>query len=166
MAGLAGGAHVILVPEQPFDIEAVCDVVKKRWEEGKKYTIIAVAEGAKPRNLSDLVTAGNEKDEFGHERLGGIAQLLEKEIEKRTGQETRSCVLGHLQRGGAPNAFDRIMGLRLGFSAVDLVKDKKSGYAPSLKGTDIVPVRLEEMTAKLKTVDKKLFELTGVFSRA
>lgn len=166
MSGLAGGAHVILVPEQPFDIEALCEVVKRRHDEGKKYTIIAVAEGAKPKNLEDLVTAGSEKDQFGHERLGGIAQLLEKEIESRTGLEVRSCVLGHVQRGGAPNAFDRIMGIRLGFSAVDLVKEKKTGYAPSLKGTEIVPVKIEEMTAKLKTVDKKLLELTGVFSKA
>jgi phosphofructokinase-like protein len=166
MAGLAGGAHIILIPEQPFDIDSVCEVVKRRRAEGKTHTIIAVAEGAKLKARGESVTACEEKDEFGHERLGGIAQVLEKEIVKRTGEEARSVVLGHLQRGGPPNSFDTIMGIRLGLFAVDLVKKKKTGYAPCLRGTEIVPVRIEEMAGKLKTIDESLFELTGVFSSA
>jgi 6-phosphofructokinase 1 len=166
MAGIAGGAHIILIPEKPFDIDSVCEVIRRRRAEGKTYTIIAVAEGAKLKARGELVTACEEKDEFGHERLGGIAQLLEKEITKRTGEEARSVVLGHLQRGGPPNSFDTIMGIRLGLFAVDLVKQRKTGYATCLRGTEIVPVRIEEMTGKLKTIDEGLFELTGVFSTA
>jgi 6-phosphofructokinase 1 len=166
MAGLAGGAHVILVPERPFDIESICDVIKRRQSEGKTYSIIAVAEGAKPKALEDLVTACEEKDEFGHVRLGGIAQVLEKEIAKRTELEVRSVVLGHLQRGGPPNSFDRVMGIRLGLFAVDLIKQGKIGYAACLRGTEIVPVRIEDLTGKLKTVQENLLELTGIFSDA
>lgn len=166
MAGLAGGAHVILIPERPFDIDSVCEVIERRRAEGKTYTIIAVAEGAKLKARDELVTASEEKDEFGHERLGGIAQVLEKEITKRTGEEARSVVLGHLQRGGSPNSFDRIMGMRLGLFAVDLIRQKKTGYAPCLRGTEIVPVRIEEMAGKLKTIGEELFELTGFFSKS
>jgi len=165
MAGLAGGAHIILIPEQPFDIDSVCKVINRREAEGKTYTIVAVAEGAKPKRLEDFVTVSEERDEFGHVRLGGIAQVLEKEIAKRTGKEARSVVLGHLQRGGSPNSFDRILGIRLGLFAVDLIKQKKFGYAACLKGTEIVPVKIEDMVGKLRTVQEDLFELSGVFSK-
>jgi len=165
MAGLAGGAHVILIPEQPFDIDSVCEVINKRQAEGKTYTIVAVAEGAKPRSLEDFVTLSEERDEFGHVRLGGIGGVLEKEIAKRTGKETRSVVLGHTQRGGPPNPFDRILGIRLGLFAVDLVKQKKFGYAACLKGTEIVSVKIEDMVGKLRTVEEDLWGLTGVFSK-
>lgn len=164
MSGLAGGAHVILIPEKPFAINDVCEVIKKRDAAGKGYTIIAVAEGAKPENIEDLVTISNEKDEFGHVRLGGISQVLEKEIEKRTGKETRSMILGHVQRGGPPNAFDKILGIRLGIFAVDLVKQGKFGYVAALKGTEIVPVKLDD-TKELKIVTEDLFELTKFFSK-
>jgi 6-phosphofructokinase 1 len=164
MAGLAGGAHVILIPEQAFDIESVCEVINKRQARGKTYTIVAVAEGAKPKKLEDLVTLSEERDEYGHVRLGGIARVLEKEIAKRTGKETRSVVLGHVQRGGPPNSFDRVLGLRLGLFAVDLVKQKKFGYAASLQGTKIVPVKIEDAVEKLRTVDEELFDLTKFFS--
>lgn len=164
MAGLAGGAHVILIPEQTFDIESICNVINKREAKGKTYTIVAVAEGAKPKSIEDLVTVSKERDEFGHVRLGGIAQVLEKEITKRTGKETRSVVLGHVQRGGSPNSFDRILGLRLGLFAVDLVKQGKFGYAASLQGIKIIPVKLEKAIEKLKTVEEDLFGLTEFFS--
>ena len=163
-AGLAGGAHVILIPEQTFDIESVCDVIRKRDAKGKTYTIVAVAEGAKPKSIEDLVTVSKERDEFGHVRLGGIAKALEKEIAQRTGKTTRSVVLGHVQRGGSPNSFDRVLGLRLGLFAVDLVKQGKFGYAASLQGTKTVPVKLEKAIEKLKTVEEDLFELAGFFS--
>ena len=164
MAGLAGGAHVILIPEQTFDIESICNVINERQAKGKTYTIVAVAEGAKPKSKEDLITVSKERDEFGHVRLGGIAKVLEKEIAKRTGKETRSVVLGHVQRGGSPNSFDRILGLRLGLFAVDLVKQGKFGYAASLQGTKIVPVKLEKAIEKLRTVEEDLFDLTEFFS--
>lgn len=165
MSGLAGGAHVILIPEKPFAINDVCEVIKRRDAAGKGYTIVAVAEGAKPENVNDLVTLNKEKDAYGHVRLGGIGQVLEKEIEQRTGKETRSMILGHVQRGGSPNAFDKILGIRFGIFAVDLVKQGKFGYVESLRGTEIVPVKLEE-TKKLKMVTEELFELTKFFSMA
>lgn len=164
MAGMAGGAHVILIPEQAFDIESVCEVINKRQAKGKTYTIVAVAEGAKPKKLEDFVTLSEERDEYGHVRLGGIAQVLEKEIAKRTGKETRSVVLGHVQRGGPPNSFDRILGLRLGLFAVDLIKQGKFGYAASLQGTKIVAVKIEDAVGKMRTVDEELFDLTKLFS--
>jgi len=166
MAGMAGGAHVILIPEQAFDIESVCEVINKRQAKGKTYSIVAVAEGAKPRKLEDFVTLSKERDEYGHVRLGGIAQVLEKEIAKRTGKETRSVVLGHVQRGGPPNSFDRILGLRLGLFAVDLIKQGKFGYAASLQGTKIVAVKIEDAVGKMRTVDEELFDLTKLFSIA
>jgi len=164
MAGMAGGAHVILIPEQAFDIESVCEVINKRQAKGKTYTIVAVAEGAKPKKIEDFVTLSEERDEYGHVRLGGIAQVLEKEIAKRTGKETRSVVLGHVQRGGPPNSFDRILGLRLGLFAVDLIKQGKFGYAASLQGTKIVAVKIEDAVGKLRTVNEELFDLTKLFS--
>ncbi len=165
MSGLAGGAHVILIPEKPFDINDVCEVVKRREAAGKGYTIVAVAEGAKPENVEDLITVSKERDEFGHIRLGGIAQVLAKEIAQRTGKETRSVVLGHVQRGGPPNAFDKILGIRLGLLAVDLVKQGKFGYAAGLRGTEIVPVKLKDAVEQSKMVKKDLFELTKFFSK-
>lgn len=162
-AGLAGGAHVILLPEKPFDVESVCQVIKKRYDAGKNYAIIACSEGAKPKQ-KDLVTATAEKDEFGHIRLGGIGTILADEIQKRMGITTRSVVLGHLQRCGSPNTFDRVFGLRLGVNAVKLVKEKKYGYGLSLKGLNIVSVKLDDLVDKLKLVDEELLELTDIFS--
>jgi len=164
MAGLAGGAHIILIPEKPFNIEEVCKIIKEREARGKTYTIIAVAEGAKPEKVEDFVTVSQVRDEFGHVRLGGIAEVLEKEIEKRTGKETRSVVLGHVQRGGPPIAFDKILGIRLGLHAIELVKKGMFGYAVCLRGTEIVSVPLENVVEKQKLVPKELFDLTNIFN--
>lgn len=164
MAGLAGGAHVILIPEEPFDIGSICKTIEEREAKGKTYTIIAVAEGAKPENLEDFVVISREKDEFGHFRFGGIARILEKEISERTGKSTRSVILGHIQRGGAPNPYDRVLGIRLGVFAVDLAKEGKFGYAAVLKGTEIVPVKLEKVVEKRKAVDEELAKLTKFYS--
>jgi len=163
-AGLAGGAHIILPPEKPFDIESICDVVRKRDEQGKKYTVIAVSEGAKPKDIKDLITVSPEVDEYGHLRLGGIGKILAGEIEKRTGKEARDVVLGHLQRGGSPIAFDRVLSLRLGIHAVELVKEKKFGYASSLNGTKIVTVKLGDLVKEYRTADEDLLELADTFS--
>ena len=156
MGGVAGGAHIILVPEKPFKIEEVCKIIREREEEGKKYTIIAVAEGAKPENIKEFITISKECDEFGHVRLGGIAKILEKEIAKRTGKETRSVALGHVQRGGSPNAFDRILGIRLGIHAVDLIREGKFGHMVCLRGTKIVAVKMESALKQKKLGEEEI----------
>lgn len=162
--GIAGGAHIILVPEKPFKIEEICEIILEREGRGNKHTIVAVAEGAKPETMENFVTLSKERDEFGHVRLGGIARLLEREIAERTGKETRSVILGHVQRGGAPCAFDRILGIRLGFHAVDLIKEGKFGYMVCLKGTEIVAVRMEN-ALKQRKLDEEIIQLINFFSK-
>jgi phosphofructokinase-like protein len=160
-SGLAGGANVILIPERPFDIEQVCAYVQQRFE--KQYApIIVVSEGALPKEGTMTLQSG-EKDSFGHVRLGGIGQLLEKEIERRTGEEARATVLGHIQRGGTPTAFDRVLATRFGLHAVDAVHDGDSGVMVALRGTDIVRVPLEEATRELKTVPLQRYSEAEVF---
>jgi 6-phosphofructokinase 1 len=150
-SGLAGGANVILIPEQPFDIDRVCAFVERRFE--TQYApIIVVAEGASPDNGS-LATLEDERDAFGHVRLGGIGDRLAGEIEKRTGKEARAVVLGHIQRGGTPTAFDRWLATRFGLHAIAAVHDGDFGTMVALRGTDIVRVPLIEGTGELKVVD-------------
>ena len=160
--GWAGGADYILIPEVPFDINEICSGITKRHYRGKEFSIVVVAEGAAPKEDS-LTLQTEEKDAFGHVRLGGIGYVLSKEIEKRTGFETRATVLGHIQRGGSPTAFDRILATRYGIAAIDLVKEGKFGYMVSLQGNKIIPVPLAEAVAKIKTVDEELYELAKVF---
>lgn len=159
-AGLAGGADVILIPEFPIDIDEVCAVIKRRHSRGKTFSIVAVAEGAK---LSGKEVAEEKLDQFGHVRLGGIAQVLGELIEKKTGYETRVTVLGHIQRGGSPTAFDRVLGTRFGVHAVELVKEKKFGRMVSLRGREIKEVLLAEAVRQLKTVDKKFYQVARIF---
>ena len=149
-AGLAGGANVILIPERPFDLAEVCRYVDRRSELGFSSIVVA-AEGAVPLT-GQLATQAVELDAFGHPRLGGIGRLLEMEIEARTGKEARTTVLGHVQRGGSPTAFDRVLATRFGLHAVDAVHEGDSGVMVALRGTDIVRVPLEEATRELKTV--------------
>lgn len=160
-AGIGGGAHIILIPEVPFDIEGVCQTLIERKNEGKSYSLIAVAEGAKAvkgsKFLTHEVTRDEKRDAFGNILLGGIAKVLEKEIAKRTGLETRSVVLGHIQRGGRPSAFDRFLATRFGLKAAELVKKKKFGQMVSLRGTDIVSVPLKEAVGKRKEVPLQLY---------
>ena len=162
-AGLAAGAHLILIPEIPFSLKDVYTLLKKRKALGKVFSIIVVAEGARPKEEGSLVVKNPEKDQFGHAQLGGIGQVLEKLIELETGLETRSVVLGHLQRGGPPNAFDRFLASSLGIEAVELVKKQKWGYIPVIKGTEIVPVRIKEVIAKSKRVPPELYEMAKTF---
>ncbi|GAA1885872.1 6-phosphofructokinase [Streptantibioticus ferralitis] len=160
-AGLAGGANVILIPEHRFDIDEVCGWVESRFK--VRYApIIVVAEGAMPKD-GELVTKDGTLDSFGHARLSGIGDWLAKEIEKRTGKEARTTVLGHIQRGGTPSAFDRWLATRFGLHAIDAVQDGDFGKMVALRGTDIVRVELSEATAKLKTVDPALYAEAGVF---
>lgn len=162
-AGIAGGADVILIPEIPVDLTETCNVLKKRHGRGRNFSIVVVAEGAKLKQDSD-VTRDESLDEFGHVKLGGIGDYLAKEIEKRTGYETRATVLGHIQRGGSPTAFDRVLGTRFGVKAVELAENKQFGQMVSLDGTKIIAVPLERGVEKLKTVDMELYKVSQVFS--
>ncbi|MEM4535958.1 MAG: ATP-dependent 6-phosphofructokinase [Nitrososphaerota archaeon] len=164
IGGLAGGAHIILIPERPVDIDEVCRIIKERRERGEPYTLIAVAEGVTIPTVGELVAVSKEKDEFGHVRLGGVSKILEEEIKKRTGEEVRSAVLGHIQRGGTPSAYDKVLGLRLGFKAVDLVKEKKYGYVVVVNGMNILPAKIEEVVGAVRKVPDELHELTNVFT--
>ena len=161
-AGIAGGADVILIPEIPIDIEETCTLIKKRHARGKLFSIVVVAEGAKFKE-GTMVLQEEKLDEFGHVRLGGVGETLGQEIEKRTGYETRVSVLGHIQRGGTPTAFDRILGTRFGVKAVELVNLKKFGRMVALVGNKIIDVPIEEAVAALKTVDMDLYEIAKVF---
>jgi phosphofructokinase-like protein len=161
-SGIAGGADVILIPEIPIDIEEVCAIIKKRHERGKTFSIVVVAEGAKFKE-STLVTQEQKLDEFGHVRLGGIAETLAAQIEHRTAYETRVSVLGHLQRGGSPTAFDRVLGTRFGVKAVELAKNKKFGRMVALSSNKIIDVPLEDAVKAIKTVDPELYDIAKVF---
>lgn len=161
-SGIAGGADIVLIPEIPIDLEETCRTIKKRHDRGKTFSIIVVAEGAKLKQDKD-VTQNANLDEFGHVKLGGIGDYLAREIEKRTGYETRVSVLGHIQRGGSPTAFDRVLGTRFGIKAVELVEHKQFGQMVSLSGLKVVAVPLEKGVEKLKTVDMELYEIAKVF---
>jgi len=161
-AGIAGGADYILIPEKPFDIEEICKYIRKRQARGRNFSIVVVAEGAKPAKGEEVVY-NSDVDEFGHVRLGGIGYFLGKEIEKRMKIETRVIMLGHLQRGGPPTAFDRILATKFGIAAIDLVKDGKFGFMAALKGNEIVSVPIKDAVCKLKTVDPKLYEIASTF---
>ena len=161
-SGLAGGADVILIPERPFDIEEVCRLIRRRHSRGRYFSIVVVAEGAVPEEgTMETMTAG--EDEFGHARLGGIGQRLEREIEERTGYETRATVLGHIQRGGTPTAFDRVLATRLGLAAVDAAHEGRWGVMTALRGTRIELVPLSEAAAGLRTVPVEDYEAAATF---
>jgi len=161
-SGMAGGADVILIPEIPIDINEVVEVLKDRKKRGKNFSIVVVAEGAKFKDDS-LVIQEEKLDSFGHVRLGGIGQVLCDQIEKITGLETRVTVLGHIQRGGSPTAYDRVLGTRFGVAAVKLIEKKKFGRMVSLSGTEIIDVPLEKAVGKLKTVDANLYDVAKIF---
>ena len=161
-SGLAGGGDVILIPERPFDIEEVCRLIKRRHARGRLFSIVVVAEGAIPAEGTMEVAEG-EKDEFGHVRLGGIGHRLEREVEARTGFETRAVVLGHIQRGGTPTAFDRVLATRLGVAAIDAAHQGRWGTMPALRGTRIELVPLDEAVEKLRTVPPEDYEVAEPF---
>ncbi|HEY8478094.1 MAG TPA: ATP-dependent 6-phosphofructokinase [Chloroflexota bacterium] len=164
MGGLAGGADMILIPEVPVDLETVCQHVQRRWEQGRNFSIIVVAEGV---SMPELVTkeAVGEVDAFGHVRLDrrGVGETLARLIEQRTGFETRVTVLGHLQRGGSPSAFDRVWATRVGVAAVDFVREGRFGYLAAVQGNRVVPVELSKAIARTKTVDPELYRIAQVF---
>lgn len=160
-SGMAGGADAILVPERPYDIGEVCSRIQRRHDTGRTFSIIVVAEGAKPQGGDQ--TAREERDAFGHVRLGGIAVELEKEIERRTGFESRMTILGHVQRGGSPTAYDRVLATRFGVAAVDAVAEGAFGQMVALRGPDIVRVALDEALREPKLLDPALYETAEVF---
>ena len=161
-AGMAGGADVILIPEDPFDIDEVCDRIRHRHMRGARFSIVVVAEGAVPKE-GTLVTQEAEVDQFGHVRLGGIGTLLQTEVEGRTGFETRVTILGHVQRGGTPTAYDRVLATRFGVEAIDAVHEGDFGIMVALRGAHIVRVPIEEAVKELKTVDRRIYDVASVF---
>jgi ATP-dependent phosphofructokinase / diphosphate-dependent phosphofructokinase len=160
-SGLAGGADVILIPEMPFDIEEVCRLINRRHARGRYFAIVVVAEGATPKEGTMTVATG-QLDEFGHPRLGGIGQQLEREIEARTGFETRTTVLGHIQRGGTPTAFDRVLATRLGLAAIDAAHEGRWGVMTALHATEIKLVSLADAVAEVRRVPVEEYERYGV----
>ncbi len=161
-SGLAGGADVILIPEIPFDIDEVCRLINRRHERGRYFSIVVAAEGATPREGTMTVSRGDEVDEFGHPRLGGIGYALEREIERRTGYETRATVLGHVQRGGSPTPFDRVLATRLGLAAMDAAHDGGWGMMMALRGTEIERVALTDAVAEVRRVPVQEYARYGV----
>jgi ATP-dependent phosphofructokinase / diphosphate-dependent phosphofructokinase len=160
-AGMAGGANVILIPEKPFDLDQVCDYVEHRFED-HYAPIVVVAEGAHPKSLDEAVAAQTH-DQFGHARIGGVGQLLAEEIQRRTGKEARVAVLGHIQRGGTPTAFDRVLATRFGVQASRAVADGAFGSMVALRGTQIIRIPLAEATRELKLVPPERYAEAEVF---
>jgi 6-phosphofructokinase 1 len=170
-SGIAGGADVILIPERPFDIDKVAETIRLRHARGRYFSIVVVAEGAKfstevdPQHGAPIVQDMG-KDEFGHVRLGGIGNILAREIERRTGFETRTVVLGHIQRGGSPTAFDRVLATRYGLGAIDMVHRGDFGCMVSLRANKITSIALEEAVSQTRTVDDEMIEVaTGILDR-
>jgi ATP-dependent phosphofructokinase / diphosphate-dependent phosphofructokinase len=161
-SGLAGGADIILVPETPFDIDEICARIRHRHERGANFSIVVVAEGATPVEGTMELQAGTV-DEFGHVRLGGIGTVLQEEIEGRTGFETRVTILGHIQRGGTPTAYDRVLATRFGIEAIDAVHQNDFGTMVALRGAEIVRVPLADAVRELKTVDRRIYDAASVF---
>jgi len=161
-SGIAGGADLVLVPEVPFDIEAVCERIERRHLQGANYSIVVVAEGASPKEGTITVQSG-EVDQFGHVRLGGISNVIQDEIGRRTGFETRVTILGHVLRGGTPTAYDRVLATRFGIAAIDAVHDGAFGTMVALQGDRIERVPIGDAVHQLKTVDPELLDVASVF---
>jgi 6-phosphofructokinase 1 len=157
-SGIAGGADVILIPEQPFDVDKVAAKIRMRHARGRYFSIVVVAEGAKFAKTAAANVTSQEKDEFGHARLGGIGNALAEELERRTGFETRIVVLGHVQRGGSPSAFDRVLATRYGLGAIDMVHRGAFGQMAALRGNKIVSVPLAEATGTNRRVDQEMID--------
>jgi ATP-dependent phosphofructokinase / diphosphate-dependent phosphofructokinase len=162
-AGIAGGADAILVPERPFDIEQVVAHLRRRHERGRSFSIVVVAEGATPREGTLQARAGTATDAFGHARLGGIGVTLEQEIEQRTGYESRVTILGHVQRGGTPVAYDRVLATRFGVAAMDAAAAGRFGVMVGSRGTEILEVGLADALREPKLLDPRLYETAELF---
>ena len=161
-SGMAGGADCILVPEQKFDLDEVCALIRKRLNRGREFAIVVVSEGAAPANSDKPIARSAHIDDFGHQQLGGVGDWLGKQIETVTGVETRVTVLGHVQRGGTPTAYDRVLATRFGLKAVELIQQKKFGRMAALRATDIVDVSIEDALHQ-KLLDPRVFDDAAVF---
>ncbi len=159
MAGIAGGADIILIPDVRFSMDVVCRDLRLRYEAGKKYSIVAIAEGAYREDIGAHPVPENERNECGHEKFVGVGNLLGKELERRLGVETRVTILGHVQRGGSPTAFDRILATRFGVAAIELVRTGEFGKMVALRGNTITSVPLKDVAGRQKTVDPSLYKL-------
>lgn len=166
-SGLAAGADIILIPEKEINLDEILSVINKRFIRGRKFSIIVVAEGAKFSETavkeSKFILQDAKLDAFGHVRLGGIANVLANVIEEKTGIETRATILGHIQRGGSPTAYDRVLGTRFGVYSVEMIRDNKFGRMAALRGAEIVDIAIDEAVSKLKTVDEKFYDVAKVF---
>jgi 6-phosphofructokinase 1 len=167
MSGIAGGADVILIPEQPITVEDACEELRRRHERGKDFSIVVVSEGYELTYASgetrQVAEAARASDQFGHARLGGVGDALAREIEERTGFETRVTVLGHVQRGGSPTPRDRVLATRYGLKAADLVHEERWGTMAALQGDSIAEVRLADAVAELKTVPPQWYDVARAF---
>jgi 6-phosphofructokinase 1 len=166
MSGIAGGADVILIPEHPLTVEDTCSEIEKRHNRGKDFSIVVVSEGYKLTYVSGVereITQEAELDQFGHVRLGGVGEQLAREIEERTGFESRVTVLGHVQRGGTPTARDRVLATRFGLTAADLVRDRRWGRMAALRGNEVVDIPLAVAVAELKTVPAQWYDVAKAF---
>jgi 6-phosphofructokinase 1 len=161
-AGIAGGADVILIPEKPFSIDEICHYIMCRKKRGRSFSLVVVAEGAKPKGGAEI-TYSQKLDEFGNVRLGGIGYFIGRELEKRMETETRVVVLGHIQRGGTPTAFDRVLATRYGIAAVDLVHNREFDNMVTIQGKSIGKIKFGDVLGKRKTVDLQLYDLAKVF---
>jgi len=163
ISGLAGGADCILIPEEPRTLADICGTIQRRQARGKRFSIVCASEGFQLKGQDELVTKDQQLDAFGHVLLGGIGDRLAKLIEKQTGYETRSTVLGHIQRGGSPTAFDRVLGTRYGVKAVDLIEEGKLGHMVCLKGNEITSIPLLDAMTQLKLVDQDWIRMSRIF---
>lgn len=161
-AGIAGGGDIILIPEKPFDLDEVSSYLKRRHARGATFSIVVAAEGATAKE-GQMATQSEDVDAFGHVRLGGIGNFLAHEIESRTGFETRATILGHIQRGGSPTAFDRVLATRFGIAAIDAAHEGKTGSMVALQGIDIVLVPLAEVIGEPKLVSDEFYKVAEVF---
>ena len=162
-AGIAGGADCILIPEVPKSLEDICALVKQRIKKGKTFSLVVVAEGFTLMHDKELVTQDDKRDEFGHVRLGGIGEVLGAEIEQVTDIETRVTILGHVQRGGSPTPFDRVLATQYGVAAADLIHKGDFGKMVALRGTKIETIPLSDVAGQIRTVDMDLYEIAQVF---
>ena len=162
-AGIAGGADLILVPERPFDIDEVVDILKARFARGRNFANVVVAEGAKPKGMEDYVTRSQAQDEFGHVQLGGIGEYLAKEVGDRMSVDTRAVILGHIQRGGSPVPYDRVLATRLGARASEFAHEGTWGVMAALQGRDIKPVPLDEVSGKVNELREDFFGTAELF---
>lgn len=162
-SGIAGGADCIMIPEFPMSMKEVVDIINSHKRVGKEFHIVVVSEGASIDGGDDVVKKDSSLDEFGHVRLGGIGEYVGNEIGKQTGEEVRSIVLGHIQRGGSPTAYDRMLATRFGVAAAEYINDGNFGKMTALKGNEILPVPLSEATSELKFVPPEMYELAKTF---